>query len=138
MNRDDGLHAPKIDLSDLNLDFDDYDRAITMAGAQPTISIGSGVDTITVSDLSWPDFTNNLNINSSGRLDISGPNADIMINGVSLCQSLEKIKQRLEILTVNPVLENEWDQLRAIGDEYRRLETELLEKSQAWKALKKL
>jgi uncharacterized small protein (DUF1192 family) len=144
MDRDDGLHAPKIDLSDLNLDIYDYSPStaisggmFSMTGAQPTLSLGSGMDTITISDLDWSSRSP-MTVHQSGTIDLRGEDADIMINGVSLCDTLEKLQQRLNVLTVDPELEAEWDQLRALGDEYRRLEAELQEKSQAWKALKKL
>jgi hypothetical protein len=143
MTRDDGMHGVKIDLSDLNLDIYDYSPSTVMSGGtfsmaagQPTLSLGSGMDTITISDLDWSS-RNPMTVHQSGIIDLRGEDADIMINGASLCDTLEKIQQRLNVLTINTELEAEWDQLRILGDEYRRLEAELQEKSQAWKALKK-
>jgi len=40
-------------------------------------------------------------------------------------------------LVPNYRLENEWAELRAMGEQYRKLEAELEEKSRMWTALKK-
>jgi len=37
----------------------------------------------------------------------------------------------------SPALENEWDQLRELGEQYRKLEAELVEKQRAWEILKR-
>lgn len=70
-----------------------------------------------------------------GKLSLNGPDADVVINGQGLNDRLTRIEQQLNIMVPNPVLEAQWDQLRALGDEYRRLEAELLEKQKAWAAL---
>jgi hypothetical protein len=78
------------------------------------------------------------NTNITGALlELNGDKADIKINGVSLNDTLTAIQKKLDILTVNPKLENEWDDLKALGEQYRKLETELAEKSKMWAALKK-
>ena len=71
----------------------------------------------------------------SGTLDLRGEGADVKINGVSLTGVLKNIEQRLNILRPNIELEAEWSQLRELGDQYRRLETELKEKSLMWNKL---
>jgi hypothetical protein len=53
-------------------------------------------------------------------------------------KTLGEIKERLNMLTPNVKLEAEWNQLRELGDQYRLLEAELLEKSQVWDILKKV
>jgi hypothetical protein len=40
-------------------------------------------------------------------------------------------------LRPNRELEAEWDQLRDLGEQYRKLENQLMEKQQAWDILKK-
>lgn len=72
---------------------------------------------------------------TDGKLSLNGPEADVVINGQGLNDRLTRIEQQLNIMVPNPVLEAQWDQLRALGDEYRRLEAELLEKQKAWAAL---
>ena len=71
----------------------------------------------------------------NGTLDLRGEGADVKINGVSLTGVLKNIEQRLNILRPNIELEAEWSQLRELGDQYRRLETELKEKSLMWNKL---
>jgi len=74
---------------------------------------------------------------SGALLELNGDKADIKINGVSLNDTLTAIQKKLDVLTVNPKLEKEWDELKALGEQYRKLEFELAEKSKMWAALKK-
>jgi hypothetical protein len=73
----------------------------------------------------------------SGRVVLTGSEADLVINGVSLSATLQGIQERLNILTVDPALEAKWDQLRALGKQYRTLEAELLEKQRMWETLQR-
>ena len=73
---------------------------------------------------------------SRGTLELQGEGADVKINGVSLTGVLKNIEERLNILRPNTELEAEWHQLRELGDQYRRLETKLKEKSLMWNKLK--
>mgnify|MGYP000397210034 FL=1 len=68
---------------------------------------------------------------------ISGDDADIEINGVSLKQTLEDIQQRMAILQPNPELEKEFKELREIRQQYIKLERNLLEKKEMWETLNK-
>ena len=78
------------------------------------------------------------NTNITGALlELNGDKADIKINGVSLNDTLTAIQKKLDVLTLNPKLEKEWDELKALGEQYRKLESELAEKSKMWAALKK-
>jgi hypothetical protein len=78
-----------------------------------------------------------MTVEQSGRLELVGNQADLVINGVSLTDSLKAIEQRLNILRVNDKLEAEWDQLRELGEQYRRLEAELVAKQRMWEIMKK-
>ena len=69
---------------------------------------------------------------AAGRMELTGDNADLVINGVSILDILEK---RLNVLIPNPALEKEWDQLRALGDQYRALEADIKEKAEIWSQL---
>jgi hypothetical protein len=62
---------------------------------------------------------------------------DITVKGRSLTEFMDSVEQRLNILRPNPKLESEWDQLRALGEQYRELEQQLIEKDQMWNTLKK-
>jgi hypothetical protein len=79
----------------------------------------------------------NTSINST--LSVKGDaefDGDITVKGRSLAEFMESVEQRLNILRPNPALEAEWDQLRALGEQYRELERQLAEKSQMWATLK--
>jgi hypothetical protein len=80
----------------------------------------------------------NTQFEQSGKMSLKGQNADIEINGKSMSAWMDKIEQRLNILTPNPDMEKEWDDLRRLGERYRKLEKKCQEKSQMWEALKKM
>lgn len=70
----------------------------------------------------------------AGRMELNGEAADLVINGVSLLEVLEK---RLNVLIPNPALEKEWAELRELGEQYRKLEKDLKEKAEIWAKLNK-
>lgn len=80
----------------------------------------------------------NTQFEQSGKMVMKGKNADIEINGKSMTAWMEKVEQRLNILSPNPELEKDWDNLRRLGERYRKLEKKCQEKAQMWEALKKL
>lgn len=99
--------------------------------------------TFTYANTPGYDF-GNLTIGSGGnwgqpssKIQLTGEDADIDINGISLKQTLQSIQDRLNILRPNRELEAEWDQLRELGEQYRKLAQELLEKQKMWNTLKK-
>ena len=77
-------------------------------------------------------------VNQSGSIEIKGEDADIKINGKSMKTWMEAVEERLNILTPNPELEKDWDDLRRLGERYRVLERKCKEKAQMWAALKKV
>ena len=81
-----------------------------------------------------PDST----IEQSGKLSLRGDTADLDINGKSLKGWMERVEERLNILTPNPELEKEWDDLRRLGERYRKLEKKCKEKADVWKKLKQM
>ena len=90
---------------------------------------GTGSNTITM-DSSW-------NRPASGKIKLDGPGADIEINGESLIDMLKTIEQRLNILQPNEALEQEWEELRELGDAYRTLESHIQDKMKTWEAIAK-
>jgi hypothetical protein len=88
----------------------------------------------------WISSSNNatVNIAQSGTLELRGENPDIKINDKSMVTWMEKVEERLNILTPNPELEKDWDDLRRLGQRYRALEKKCKEKAQMWAALKKV
>ena len=96
--------------------------------SSPPQSINIGSASVT-----WA--TSPLTVTQNSTLALNGDDADIQINGISLTDVLKNIEQRLNILRPNKELEADWDQLRELGDQYRRLETDLKEKSLMWNKL---
>lgn len=85
----------------------------------------------TASTNSWTGLSNNNNIT------LNGDGADIRVNGKSLGGAIDAIEQRLAILHPNPEIEKEWEELKQLGDQYRKLEAEIKAKIQVWDVLKK-
>jgi hypothetical protein len=77
-------------------------------------------------------------VSQGGSIEIKGEDADIKINGKSMKTWMEAVEERLNILTPNPELEADWDELQELGERYRALERKCKEKAQMWAALKKV
>ena len=114
---------------------------VSNTGGPYTITSGAGIsvpwtgtgttsDTLNINDSSW-------NKPASSKLRLDGPEADIEINGESLTDMLKTIEQRLNILRPNEALEQEWEELRALGDAYRKLEADIEAKMKTWNAIAK-
>lgn len=73
--------------------------------------------------------------NPSSKISLTGDQADIEINGKSLLQTLVEIEKKLNILTPNPQLESQWEELKMLGDQYRKLEQHIKEKQETWNKL---
>jgi hypothetical protein len=78
------------------------------------------------------------NVTPSGQLNLTGDNADIVINGQSLNATLTAIQERMGMLVPNAEMEAEWDELRELAERYRELEKLCKEKSTVWNKLKKI
>jgi hypothetical protein len=62
---------------------------------------------------------------------------DIKLKGKSLDETLTRIEQRLAIIHVNTRLEKKWEKLKELGDQYRELEADILEKEKIVEILKR-
>jgi hypothetical protein len=111
----------------------EYDTLSTGIVAQPAGALAGGY---TFDHGNWSTTSIPTMLEKSGQLSLQGENADIVINGVSLVDKLDAIAERLNMLAVNPELEEEWDQLRELGEQYRQLELDLKAKSAMWNTLK--
>jgi len=114
-------------------------------GAVPNVTIGNGGTGINVSPTVWTTNTTagqysftGQNIQPNNTVHIRGKDADLLINEKSLKTWMEKVEERLNILTPNPEMEKEWDQLRRLGERYRKLEKKYQEKAAMWKQLKSM
>lgn len=120
-------------------DFDD-DDSITISGTNPVITwpFATGLDMSTVT-IAGSDHDMNTSI-SPGNFKVTTDlevDGDIKIGGGSLSERIDKIEQRLAILQPNPELESRWEQLKQLGEQYRRLEAELTEREYIFEQLKK-
>lgn len=108
-----------------------HSNVTVTSGAGLTYTSGTGVGQPT-----WSAGTGSYL--GTGKMKLVGEDADIDINGKSLNNTLRALEERLNMLVPNPELEKEWEQLKELGEQYRKLEAECKEKSTMWKALKKV
>jgi hypothetical protein len=95
-----------------------------------TYGTSPGYDTsvLTVSAGSQPS------LKVSGDADISG---NLKWRDRDMDKWIESVESRLAMLQPNPKLEQEFNKLKELGDQYRALEREILEKQKVWDILKK-
>lgn len=100
--------------------------------------ITGGTNTVWTTNTTAPtwNISSPATISAGGSISLQGEQADIEINGRSMSAWMEKVEERLNILTPNPELEKEWDELRRLGERYRKLEKKCKEKAEVWKKLK--
>jgi hypothetical protein len=112
-----------------------------LANTTPLISItNGGIDPYSFSYTS-PNISPSYDLNDitvNNRLSVNGPGADIEINGESVVGMLREIRDRLNILQVSKDMEQEWDDLRVLREQYEAKLAECREKSRAWTALQQM
>ena len=143
---EDTISSQDYDFQTVDLSTIDLSSSITMASpvftisSAPTITIGSSGANIsnnmwtTNTTTGW-NGTSAADLTQSGMLSLKGKNADIDINGKSLMKTLEALEERLNIMVPNPELEKEWDDLKKLGNRYRKLEKKCREKAEMWNKL---
>jgi len=83
----------------------------------------------------WNNTTpTTVQINTDGLTMAEG--TDITVGGKSLTKAIEQIEERLGILHPNPALEERWDKLKELRQQYIEMEKDLLEKEKLMKILK--
>ena len=116
--------------------------AISNGSGWPTniYNAGNCIIQSTVGQASTLGIFNNGRASSSVVLNESGikmaEHCDIHIGNRSLNDTLSQIESRLAILHCNPKLEEEWDELKALGDAYRALEQQIHASMKTWDILK--
>jgi hypothetical protein len=103
--------------------------------------------TIVTTDNTAPLYTDNTWWNDSiydskvtpaikvkGDANIDGK---LLLQGKDIGEVLSKIEQRLAILSPNPKLEEKWTALKELGDQYRKLEEEILAQEKIYDILSK-
>ena len=107
----------------------------TNTQSQPTYTITGGNGNFSTIGTTMGATVGNI---ANSSILLRGPQADIDINGRSLLKTLDALEQRLNMLTPNPNLEKEWDQLKKLGDRYRKLEKQCEDKTAMWTKLKNM
>lgn len=104
-------------------------------------TVGATLSTTGWNNTTWTTAASPYTINSVPsimKVDCDAEfKGDVKIRGVSLDERLNVIEERLGILRPNNDLEGRWEKLKALGEEYRRLEKEILEGESIWDTLKK-
>ena len=130
------LNGDTITLSDLS-----YSSTMHTSGtyAVPNVSLTAGTGA-TYSPYTFSAGTGiNTGLwttNTSAKIQLEGKGADIEVNGWSLIDAIQKIEERLNILQPNTELETEWEELRVLGEQYRKLEQQIKDKQATWDRLK--
>jgi hypothetical protein len=151
-NLTDTISVQGYDYQTIDLSTIDLSSSITMAS--PTYTMSPMAPNISTISLSGPNVTPTWSIGSntitglngisavdikpSGTITLKGDDADIDINGKSLMKTLEALEDRLNMMVPNPELEKEWDDLKKLGDRYRKLEAKCKEKAKMWNKLKSM
>ena len=82
-------------------------------------------------------YSSQLNVTTDPKLTLNGEDADVILNGKSVKETLDRIEERLALISPNLALEQEWEELRSLGDQYRSLEATIKEKMKVWDILKR-
>lgn len=82
----------------------------------------------------YGDITENNSLMVTGNADIKGY---LKVNGKDIGESLIRIEDRLAILRPNVELEERWEELRVLRQQYMELEADILEKEKVYKILQK-
>jgi hypothetical protein len=107
-------------------------------------TLAPGYGAVPPATMTWPNTAaptytfSDLSITQppQAKITLTGDDADIEINGESVVGMLKDIRDRLNILQVSVEMEQEWDELRVLREQYEAKLTECRQKSKIWKALK--
>jgi hypothetical protein len=75
-------------------------------------------------------------LSETGSKGIDITEGDLTIEGRSMKEFMDNVEKRLAILNVNQELEEQWEELKKLGDKYRELEEQLLERNKIMEILK--
>jgi hypothetical protein len=73
---------------------------------------------------------------SAPKIRLDGEGADVEVNGWSLVAAVKRIEERLGLFQPNSELEEEWEDLRALSEQYRKLEQHIKDKQDTFNRLK--
>lgn len=134
----------KIDLGNAGINLNDIGIAgtSTMSGTN-NCTVNTSINTNGIFRNQLKDYTitsSNIAADAAVIIDEKGldikEGADIKISGKSLSETIEKIEERLGILYPNNELEEKWESLKKLGQQYRELEKEIIQKEKIMDILK--
>ena len=85
------------------------------------------------------DVSHPVTISHKATVELNGKDADVIINGESLKDSIREIKEVLRIpgrLNRDTKLEDNWEELKAAAEHYEKLVQEYKKKQRVWDTLK--
>jgi hypothetical protein len=133
LNSGDTLTVPSFTWSGTNSSY----LGAPLGGSSSTITSGPyGYPTISVSNngaTTAPWLASN---HTGAKIQLDGENADVTVNGWSLVDAVKRIEERLGLFQPNPELEAEWEELRALAEQYRQLEQHIKDKQATWDRIK--
>jgi hypothetical protein len=110
----------------------------TFANTVPNTVWTTSASPSTIGNINWGPSSSSAQLEQSGKMSLRGDNADVDINGKSLVRWMEAMEERMNWMQPNVELEKEWDDLKKLGDRYRKLEKKCKEKAEVWKKLKQM
>ena len=129
--------VPPLTVSNIDGNINGTSRnTISLTGSPFTFSNTAGHVWTTTGTGSSPYTINPYTMNQSGKVHITGENADLVIGEKSMRDWMERVEERLNILTPNTELETEWKELKSLGEQYRQLEQHIKDKQATWDRLK--
>ena len=111
-----------------------------VTGSPYTIAVGA--NGTSASDLNWSGTswtTAPVTISQKASIDLRGEDADIVINGESLKETLQAIKDALKIpgrIQQDAKLEESFQELRQLREQYEQSVKDYKEKQKVWETLK--
>lgn len=111
------------------------DPSLWNAGAYTINTTASGDYSYDYGTLNWGQSVDKGLTVNDGDLRIEG-SGDLKIGDRSIKEFMDKVEKRLAILNVNQELEAQWEELKALGDKYRELEEQLIERNKIMDILK--
>lgn len=129
------IDLSSIQISSLDLDSTNYKIDLTNIASATIPAISqSQYASLTGSTFINPPNSGVYIKNTGIEMDSS---CDLQIGDWSLKDSMERIEERLALLQINTKLEQEWEELKSLGEQYRNLEKEIKEKIKVWNIISK-
>jgi len=97
--------------------------SLTGSSSSGSFNLGAGLG----AGAAFPYIYNNtstpnlstMNLSPSGKIQLTGPDADVVLDGVSLRDTLTAIQTRLGMLVPDPKIEAEFAELRELSERYQ-------------------